>query len=429
MKRGLLRSLKEDDKLISESDVDLYNEMLQHIETYRLQVLNDQIIPKFKNIRPMDLDQLNLETCEMLHRFGDIIFFKNLSSDLWLEFYEVMETKVYLPGDRIVTEGLQSKRFYVIKRGKVWLITSSIDDENYPFMEVNSHFGAYEAMFNLKNGWNIIAKEKCVIFSFDIYDVKRILDKADLLQIFVENEAARLEKMIEANNQSGENIQKLKTIQERMSSIKRQTVMQIQGELEKINFDPKDNTGWEKIANLFKTNQIRKPAKNIYSNPPTREIDSPTQSYLLENRDNDRFSLKPQAIESPTIVRTVVQNKRNKMVVVGRQRINQGLGGYKNREERRAMSKIQPVEYSDFQMDNRVQQQPKQLTTEKNDAEIYGKHLEEESDEDLDDDEEEEEEDEEGDEEEEEDDDDDHEIGDHKHNQANIVKIKDFKFD
>jgi hypothetical protein len=42
----------------------------------------------------------------MLHRFGDIIFFKNLSSDLWLEFYEVMETKVYLPGDRIVTEGL-----------------------------------------------------------------------------------------------------------------------------------------------------------------------------------------------------------------------------------------------------------------------------------------------------------------------------------
>jgi CRP-like cAMP-binding protein len=36
MKRGLLRSLKEDDKLISESDVDLYNEMLQHVETYRL---------------------------------------------------------------------------------------------------------------------------------------------------------------------------------------------------------------------------------------------------------------------------------------------------------------------------------------------------------------------------------------------------------
>lgn len=57
-------------------------------------------------MRPIDLDQLNLETCEMLHRFGDLIFFKNLSSDVWLEFFEVMDQKVYLPGDRIVTEGL-----------------------------------------------------------------------------------------------------------------------------------------------------------------------------------------------------------------------------------------------------------------------------------------------------------------------------------
>lgn len=88
----------------------------------------------------------------MLHRFGDIIFFKNLSRDVWLEFFEVMEQKVYLPGDRVLTEGLQSKKFYVIKRGRVWLITSSIDEENYPFMEVDSHFGACEASEGLKNG-------------------------------------------------------------------------------------------------------------------------------------------------------------------------------------------------------------------------------------------------------------------------------------
>ena len=104
-----------------------------------------------------------------------------------------METHVYLPGDRISTEGLQSNKFYVIKRGTVWLITSSIDYENFPFMEINSHFGAYEALQGLKNGWNTIAKEKCVIFSFDISDVKRILDKAKLLDHFVNNETDRLE--------------------------------------------------------------------------------------------------------------------------------------------------------------------------------------------------------------------------------------------
>lgn len=35
-KRGLLRSLKDDDLLFPKEKVDVYNEMLQHIETYRL---------------------------------------------------------------------------------------------------------------------------------------------------------------------------------------------------------------------------------------------------------------------------------------------------------------------------------------------------------------------------------------------------------
>jgi hypothetical protein len=42
----------------------------------------------------------------MLHRFGDIIFFKGLSNEDWIEFFEVMEIKLYLPGDRILTEGI-----------------------------------------------------------------------------------------------------------------------------------------------------------------------------------------------------------------------------------------------------------------------------------------------------------------------------------
>ena len=349
-KRGLLRSLKDDDKLFPKDNVDIYNEMLQHIETYRLQVLNNEVIPKFKHIRPMDLDQLNLETCQMLHRFGEIIFFKNLSPDVWLEFSEVMEQKVYLPGDRIVTEGLLNKKLFVIKRGKVWLITSSIDDQNYPFMEVDSHFGACEASEGLKNGWNIIAKEKSVIFSFEIDDVRRILTKAGLWEAFINNESERLEKMIEANNKSGENIMRLRRLQLRMSSIKKQTVAQIQGELEKINFDPKDNSGWEKVANLFKSNKVNKPGPEAYFKSRENEINSPTQSLLLGSRDseNGAFSIRPQALESPTIVKTVVQKKKNKMLVVGRQRMNQGSGAYKNRNERRAMSRLSPEMGADY---------------------------------------------------------------------------------
>jgi hypothetical protein len=100
----------------------------------------------------------------------------------------------------------------VIKKGKVWMITSSVDEDSFPFMEVDSHFGAYEAIHNIRNGWNVIAKEKTVIFSFDVYDVKRILKKSGLWDAFIANESDRLAEMVESNDKSGEAIRKLQTM-------------------------------------------------------------------------------------------------------------------------------------------------------------------------------------------------------------------------
>lgn len=51
-----------------------------------------------------------------------------------------------------------------------------------------------------------------MIFSFEIDDVKRILTKAGLWEHFIDNESERLEKMIEANNKSGENIMRLRRL-------------------------------------------------------------------------------------------------------------------------------------------------------------------------------------------------------------------------
>lgn len=56
MKKTLLRSLKEDDKMFSDEHIELFSEMTQHIDTYSLQIQNNEVMPKFKNIRPVDLD-------------------------------------------------------------------------------------------------------------------------------------------------------------------------------------------------------------------------------------------------------------------------------------------------------------------------------------------------------------------------------------
>jgi hypothetical protein len=77
---------------------------------------------------------------------------------------DLMEKRVYLPGDIIYYEGSKAATFYVIKRGSVWCINSSHDRDFFPFYEINSHFGAWEALNEMRRGWTVLAKEKTVLF-------------------------------------------------------------------------------------------------------------------------------------------------------------------------------------------------------------------------------------------------------------------------
>lgn len=100
----------------------------------------------------------------------------------------------------------------------------------------------------------------------------------------MENESDRLAEMVECNERSGDMIRKLQTMHQRIKNIKKQTVAQIEGELQKINFDPNDRSGWEKVANLFKSNAVKNQKGAGRSKLNSTVIDSPSQSFLMGSR-------------------------------------------------------------------------------------------------------------------------------------------------
>lgn len=151
--------------------------MLFLIDEYRDFELAKETLPNFRDVRPQDLDTLILEICLMVHNFGEISFFQGLPKLIWLQFCEKMEKRVYLPGDMIYHEGGKATHFYVIKKGTVWALVSSVDSDFYPFMEISSFFGAHEALNAMKNPWNIMAKTKTVIFAMKIEDFRKIFEK------------------------------------------------------------------------------------------------------------------------------------------------------------------------------------------------------------------------------------------------------------
>lgn len=62
-------------------------------------------------------------------------------------------------------------------------------------MEINSFFGAHEALNSMKNPWNIMAKTKTVIFAIKIEDLRKILENTKYFKPFFENEKERFEEM------------------------------------------------------------------------------------------------------------------------------------------------------------------------------------------------------------------------------------------
>ena len=60
--------------------------MLAVIDEFSDLQLMKEIVPEFKNVRPIDVDDLLIETCTKLHSFEKIPFFNNMPHYLWLKF-------------------------------------------------------------------------------------------------------------------------------------------------------------------------------------------------------------------------------------------------------------------------------------------------------------------------------------------------------
>lgn len=218
--------------------------MLATIDEYKVQAMVPILKPNFKNIKPGDLDDLLLEVCQMEYRFHELPFLKLLPKYLWLKFVQVMEKRVYLPGDIIYHEATKDSNFYIIKRGKVWCITSSEDSDFYPFMEIDSFFGVWEAANMLNRGWNVIAKQKTYLFSIDIIDFESIFKDTPYYRPFLESQAERYAEKQLANEEAGSNIRKLKEAYSKLHDFKMDTADFIKQTL-KIEQTQELNNRWQ----------------------------------------------------------------------------------------------------------------------------------------------------------------------------------------
>lgn len=66
---------------------------------------NEEIKPNFYGVRPRDQNELILDVLHNKHRFHKNIFFQNLSTKIWRDFYEHMKKRIYRTGDIIYERG------------------------------------------------------------------------------------------------------------------------------------------------------------------------------------------------------------------------------------------------------------------------------------------------------------------------------------
>ncbi len=206
-KRILLKNLL-DNRLI---DKRLHKEMEVILEEHQQSKNSTEIVPSYKGIKPKYITKLTYELCFRKYHFQKISFFDYLPRKVWIQFAEKIEERIYTKGENIFEQDAPSGTFYIIKRGKVWLMTNpqrfkkankekdtsfstSSESEQqsednsikeYPFVEVTSFFGERECLTGEVRRWSAIAKKNTLIYA---------ISKAELLWIFNED---RMRKALE----------------------------------------------------------------------------------------------------------------------------------------------------------------------------------------------------------------------------------------
>jgi len=213
-KVDLLRSLRKKDKAI---DTQTYKEMLVLIEDSRKkrkELMNEKL-PSFVRVKPRDATKLMLEVCSLKYHFQNLAPLKDLPNLAWIQFLEGMEERIYSRGEVIFEEGTPSGHFYVVKRGKLWLMTKpfkkiQVEEKDfkhilhskrsiikksgtlsekqhssqYPFVEIDSYIGEFGLIHNVLHRYTCIAKKNTILYS---------ITKSVFLQIF--REEARMKSM------------------------------------------------------------------------------------------------------------------------------------------------------------------------------------------------------------------------------------------
>jgi len=225
-KRELLQTLVKKDEII---DTRLYREMLIIINENQSHNTEEEFIPSFSKVKPTLVDQMILEICNNKYHFNTLDFLNGLSKRHWVLFYETMEEKIYTKGEIIFEAGSPSSTFFVVKRGKVWLMTNLrvlttvelnrrsvaverietiarrsksrsrakiITEEeysnklsnkvySYPFAEIDSFFGELELLNSENEGrlWSCIAKKNTIVYTIPKSVFQNIFNSNEFIDV------------------------------------------------------------------------------------------------------------------------------------------------------------------------------------------------------------------------------------------------------
>jgi len=154
--------------------------------------------PDFRNVRPNLQREFFNQICNSEYRFDKLDFLGDLPNHLRLVAYSNLSISKYEFGELIYEEGQVASHFYVIKKGSVWALSSTSNQEIFgdinsiPFVSINTFFGEFEILEGSHRKWSVVALENTVVLTIPKADFLHILDDHKIGSAFLQSTFERL---------------------------------------------------------------------------------------------------------------------------------------------------------------------------------------------------------------------------------------------
>jgi phosphoribosyl 1,2-cyclic phosphodiesterase len=146
------------------------NIYLVHTEKERLPVNCSMTVSStgLSNTKVISVDSsIHAESVQMLNLISGLDIFENLKLEKAAELLSIIKYRTFEPGECLIKEGEEGKRFYIIVAGRAKITTNNVGKAT---IGSGSYFGENAIVFDLKTTSTVIASTKIVTISIEKQD-------------------------------------------------------------------------------------------------------------------------------------------------------------------------------------------------------------------------------------------------------------------